>query len=116
MVIGDTKALQVRVDIDEISANLFEPGQPATAFLKGNSQLSFPLAFHHVQPFMVPKTSLTGASTERVDVRVLQVLYTFTPPRFPVYVGQQVDIHIQRAKPSVQASTQPETLNSQGAL
>jgi len=99
VVLGDTRSLQVRVDIDEISANLFQSGQPAKAYLKGNSELSFPLTFDHVQPYMVPKTSLTGASTERVDVRVLQVVYTFTPPSFPVYVGQQVDVHIQIEPP-----------------
>jgi multidrug efflux pump subunit AcrA (membrane-fusion protein) len=109
VVLGDTKALQVRVDIDEISANLFQPNQPATAFLKGNSELSFPLTFDHVQPYMVPKASLTGANTERVDVRVLQVIYTFTPPKFPVYVGQQVDIHIQTAKPSFKTRSLPSS-------
>jgi hypothetical protein len=43
----------------------------------------------------VPKTSLTGASTERVDTRVLQVIFSFAPPKdYPVYVGQQIDAFI----------------------
>jgi HlyD family secretion protein len=45
---------------------------------------------------VIPKRSLTGASTERVDTRVLQVIYRFpnTLGR-PVYVGQQVDLFIE---------------------
>jgi len=44
----------------------------------------------------VPKVSLTGASTERVDTRVLQVIYAFERPQNrPVYVGQQVDLFVK---------------------
>ena len=62
------------------------------ASLKGDSSKKFPIKFVRVQPYMVPKTNLSGMSTERVDVRVLQVIYDFAPPNFPVYVGQQVDV------------------------
>jgi hypothetical protein len=44
----------------------------------------------------VPKVSLTGSSTERVDTRVLQVIYSLTRPSDPpLYVGQQVDVFIE---------------------
>ena len=43
---------------------------------------------------MVPKRSLTGDSTERVDTRVLQVLYAFDGGKLPIYVGQQMDVFI----------------------
>jgi HlyD family secretion protein len=44
----------------------------------------------------VPKKALTGASTERVDTRVLQVLYRFHQRKdFSLYVGQQLDVYIQ---------------------
>src|SRR5262249_39172606 len=42
-----------------------------------------------------PKRSLTGASTERVDTRVLQILYSFEREALPVFVGQQVDVFIE---------------------
>jgi HlyD family secretion protein len=45
----------------------------------------------------VPKRSLTGESTERVDTRVLQALYTFPRSALPVYVGQQMDVFIESA-------------------
>jgi hypothetical protein len=45
---------------------------------------------------VVPKKSLTGENTERVDTRVLQIIYRFDRPPFPVYAGQQVDVFIER--------------------
>jgi hypothetical protein len=41
------------------------------------------------------RRSLTGESTERVDTRVLQVLYSFQPGDRPIYVGQQMDVFIK---------------------
>jgi hypothetical protein len=52
-----------------------------------------------VEPFVVPKKSLTGDTTERVDTRVLQVIYEFDPAgRPPLFVGQQVEVFIDAAK------------------
>jgi HlyD family secretion protein len=94
MLIGETDQLQIRVDIDEVNANRVKPNMPAMAILRGNAQQRFRLVFDRVIPYMVPKTQLSGAASERVDVRVLQLIYTFTPPDFPVYVGQQVDVYL----------------------
>jgi hypothetical protein len=44
---------------------------------------------------VIPKASLTGVSTERVDTRVLQVIYQFERPADrPIFVGQQMDVYI----------------------
>ena len=43
----------------------------------------------------MPKTSLTGASTERTDTRVLQVIYSFDHGALPVYIGQRMNVFIQ---------------------
>lgn len=94
ILFGETDRLQVRVDVDESSAARVKQGSPAVAFLKGDAARQFPLEFLRIEPFVQPKKSLTGDNTERVDVRVLQVIYRFTPPDFPVYVGQQVDVFI----------------------
>jgi HlyD family secretion protein len=67
------------------------------AYLKGSSRRTIPLAFVRIEPYIVPKKSLTGDNTERVDTRVLQIIYHFAPPAFPVYAGQQVDVFIERA-------------------
>jgi len=95
ILMGNVNALQVRVDIDEVLAPQVQAGMHAKAFIKGNSKLSFPLNFERIEPFMVPKVSLTGGTAERNDVRVLQVIYRFTPPAgFSIYPGQQVDVYL----------------------
>jgi multidrug resistance efflux pump len=94
VLFGNTGSLLVRVDVDEINASHVRQGSSATATLKGDSSRRFPLQFVRIVPYMVPKQSLTGSNSERVDVRVLQIEYRFPPPSFPVYVGQQVDVFI----------------------
>jgi HlyD family secretion protein len=96
MILGDLDHLQVRADVDEQNAARLQPGQIATAYLKGDTTAPIDLRFVRIEPFVVPKVSLTGASTERVDTRVLQVIYSFERPTDrPVYVGQQVDLFVR---------------------
>jgi HlyD family secretion protein len=95
MLLGNTDVLNVRVDIDENDAWRMDTARPAMAFVRGNRDLSTPLHFVRVEPYVVPKKSLTGDSTERVDTRVLQGLYSFDPKSLPVYVGQQMDVFIE---------------------
>ncbi len=94
LVFGDVERLHVRVDIDENDAWRFRPGARAEANVRGNRALKTALEFVRVEPYVVPKRSLTGESTERVDTRVLQVLYAFDPGALPVYVGQQMDVFV----------------------
>jgi HlyD family secretion protein len=95
MVFGAGKGLHVRADIDENDAWRVRPGSPAIARLRGNSRISFPLEFVRFEPYVIPKKALTGAVTERVDTRVLQVVYQFKDPPAQVFNGQQLDIFIQ---------------------
>ncbi len=96
MILGDTDKLQIRADIDEQNATRIRAGQPAYGYLKGDPTVTFPLEFIRVEPYVIPKISLTGSSTERVDTRVLQVIYSLTRPlEPPLYVGQQVDVFIE---------------------
>lgn len=94
VMMGDLSKLHVRVDVDESDAWRLEPGAKARAFVRGNGQLSAELEFVRVEPYVVPKRSLTGESSERVDTRVLQVLYSFDRTALPVYVGQQMDVFV----------------------
>lgn len=96
MVIGDDMRLYLRVDIDEFDAWRVRSDAAAEAFVRGTSGVHTALHFERVDPYVVPKTALTGSSTERTDARVLQVLYSFAPASLPgAYVGQQVDVFIQ---------------------
>lgn len=95
VVLGATDVLHVRVDVDENDAWRFKPGAAAVGFVRGNSGLSTKLEFVRIEPFVIPKRSLTGASQERVDTRVMQVLYSFPRSALPVYVGQQMDVLVE---------------------
>jgi multidrug efflux pump subunit AcrA (membrane-fusion protein) len=95
LLLGDTSTLHVRVDIDENDGWRLKPGTPAKAFLRGNSAISFDLSFAYIEPYVLPKVELSGASTERVDTRVLQVVYSARKGDLPIYAGQQVDIYIE---------------------
>lgn len=96
MVLGDDTQLYLRVDVDEYDAWRIRPDVPAVAFVRGNPDLHARLRFERVDPYVVPKTSLTGGSTERTDTRVLQVIYSFDPAMLPgTYVGQQMDVFIE---------------------
>ena len=96
MILGEVNTLQIRADVDEQNAPLVSPNQPAVAYLKGDTKNKIPLRFVRIEPFVVPKKSLTGDSAERVDTRVLQIIFQMDRPPTPVYVGQQVDVYIQR--------------------
>ncbi|SKB08361.1 RND family efflux transporter, MFP subunit [Prosthecobacter debontii] len=95
MILGDLDKLQIRADVDEQNAVRVRPGEDATAYVKGDAVNGIPVKFVRIEPFVIPKQSLTGASTERVDTRVLQVIYELTVPAgMNLYVGQQVDVMI----------------------
>jgi HlyD family secretion protein len=96
MILGETERLQIRADVDEQNAPLVVANEPAVAFLKGDTKSPIPLRFVRIEPYVVPKRSLTGDTTERVDTRVLQIIFEFERPATPLYVGQQMDVFIQR--------------------
>jgi len=95
MIVGNLDELHIRVDIDENDAWRFRPNSKAVAYLRGNRRFRTDLTLAWVEPFVVPKKSLTGDSTERVDTRVLQAIYSFDRKKLPVFVGQQMDVFIE---------------------
>lgn len=95
MVLGNLEQVHVRVDIDENDAWRFDKNSKAVAFLRGNRDFKVDLNLAYVEPYVVPKKSLTGDSNERVDTRVLQALYSFDRKQLPIYVGQQMDVFIE---------------------
>jgi HlyD family secretion protein len=93
-VLGNVDLLHVRVDIDEQDIHRFVPGAPAVATVRGRADHELALKFVRVEPYVVPKRSLTGDTTERIDTRVLQVIYQIESQGERLYVGQQVDVCI----------------------
>jgi HlyD family secretion protein len=104
VVLGHVGRMHVRVDISEHDIDRFVRGAPARAVTRGQAQQQYPLHFVRVEPYVVPKKSLTGDNTERVDTRVLQVIYRLAGAEGRVYVGQQLDVFLDVGEQSRLAS------------
>jgi HlyD family secretion protein len=82
--------------VDEILVNRL-PGASeihAQMFIRGTN-IRVPLEYVRVQPYVSPKIQLSNQRTERVDVRVLPVLFRFDKPKdVQLYPGQLVDVYI----------------------
>jgi HlyD family secretion protein len=88
--------LGVRCYIDEILIPRLPPAarMQAKMFVRGTN-VSVPLEFVRVQPYVSPKIQLSNERTERVDLRVLPVIFRFTPPKgVELYPGELVDVYV----------------------
>jgi HlyD family secretion protein len=88
--------LGVRCYIDEILLQRLPESEQIKAqmFIRG-TDIRVPLEYVRTQPYVSPKIQLSDQRTERVDVRVLPVIFRFTPPKgVQVYPGQLVDVYI----------------------
>jgi hypothetical protein len=104
ILLGNLDRLHVRVDIDENDAWRFSKESPAVAYIRGNSDLKVGIRFEYVEHYVVPKRSLTGESTERVDTRVMQVVYSFDRRELEVIPGQLMDVFIDDRSSQASAS------------
>ncbi len=78
--------LQVRAYLDEILVPRLPPPVDITAkmFIRGLDNISVPLQFVRIQPYVTPKIELSDQRTEKVDVRVLPILNPKSdPPGLP---------------------------------
>ena len=100
ILLGDLDQLRIRADIDEQDIPRFQTTGRATATLRGAADKQLKLVFVRVEPYVIPKKAFTGDNTERIDTRVLQVLYEIDSEQSGVYVGQQVDVSIETESPS----------------
>jgi multidrug efflux pump subunit AcrA (membrane-fusion protein) len=91
---GETRPLHVRIDIDEEQAGRVALGAAATVSPRGAAERQVQATFVRAEPQVVPKRSLTNSAQERVDVRVLQVIYALPQTDGLFRVGQQVDAFI----------------------
>jgi multidrug efflux pump subunit AcrA (membrane-fusion protein) len=93
---GETNPLHIRVDVDENEAVRVELGAPAIVSPRGAAEIQVEATFVRAEPQVVPKRSLTNSAAERVDVRVLQLIYALPQSaEADVFrVGQQIDAFI----------------------
>ena len=98
VALGALNQLHVRVQIDEMDAWRFRSDAKAVASPRGGARGQFPLKLLRVVPLIVPKKLLSGDSTERVDVRVMEVEYELENPHtMALLPGQMVDVFIEAA-------------------
>lgn len=95
ITMGQIDPLHVRVDIDESEIPRFRKDAVATATLRGSSGKGVQLTYVRTEPLVIPKRNLTGTVAERVDTRVMQVIYSVSPQAIGATVGQQVDVYIE---------------------
>jgi HlyD family secretion protein len=88
--------LAVRCYIDEILVSrLPAPERIRAEMSLRGTEVRIPLEFVRVQPYVSPKIELSDQRQERVDLRVLPVIFRFTPPRgVRTYPGQLVDVYV----------------------
>ena len=98
MIMGGTKPLHLRVQIDENDVWRYEKDAPAKAFLKSNKEINFPLTLVRVEPYAQSKQQLSGDSTEKVDTRVLEVVYKIDGDSKNLVIGQQLDVFVEASK------------------
>lgn len=111
ILMGNLDSIHIRVNIDQEDIPRLTFNAPAVARIRGDSNSApLSLTFVRLEPFVVPKTSLTGANIERVDTRVVQLIYAADPHdplvrAHKVLVGQLVDVFIDtKARPKPESS------------
>jgi multidrug efflux pump subunit AcrA (membrane-fusion protein) len=97
MTMGNVEPLHVRAELDETDAWAAAPDARAFARVRGRADLSASLRFVRREPLLKPKRTLTGDGNERVDTRVLEVIYALDNGALNAFVGQQVDVFVERA-------------------
>lgn len=95
VLLGAVDPMHVRVDIDENDAWRFRSGAAAEGAVRGNRDIKTALRFEYLEPYVVPKKSLTGDTSERVDTRVMQAVFSFERGALPIQIGQQMDVFVE---------------------
>jgi HlyD family secretion protein len=87
--------LAVRCYVDEILVSrLPSPWHIQAQMSIRGTDIKVPLEFVRVQPYVSPKIELSNQRQEKVDLRVLPVIFRFEKQDAPVYPGQLVDVFI----------------------
>jgi multidrug efflux pump subunit AcrA (membrane-fusion protein) len=94
VILGEGPPFHLRVEIDEEQIARFRPDASACAVPHGQTDPSVTLRLVRVEPLVVPRHTFIGDPRERVDSRVLQVIYELKEGTTPLHVGQRLDVFI----------------------
>lgn len=97
LVLGDLSELHVRAQVDEEDMPIVRMGAKAVGRIRGSLKVEVPLTMLRIEPLAGAKRQISGASTELVDTRVVEVIFRAdraadAPPMYP---GQVVDVYIE---------------------
>ncbi len=96
LVIGDLSHLMVRAQVDEEDIALVTPDAQALARTRGAAPKELSLRLVRIEPYARGKTDLLGTNTERVDTRIIDVVFEIVGDAPPgVYPGVSVDVFIK---------------------
>ena len=95
ITMGNIDVLHIRAEIDEEEVPRFRREAKAWASARGKPDMRYPLTFIRVEPLLIPKRSLNGNVSERIDTRILQIVYRLDQKGIEVFSGQQVDVFIE---------------------
>lgn len=93
MTLGVARPLHVRVEFDEADAARLSATARATGTLRGRADERIALRYVRTEPAVTEKRALSGGA-ERVDTRVVEVIYAFDPARNPAFLGQRMDVFV----------------------
>ena len=93
---GKQESLAVRCYVDEILISRLPTPEHIRAQLSiRGTDIKVPLEFVRVQPYVSPKIELSNQRQEKVDLRVLPVIFRFKKKNLSrIYPGQLVDVYI----------------------
>jgi len=95
MILGDTDELFLRTTINQLDIPYYHSNASAVAFLQDDAKNKYPLEFIRIEPYLVNKQHLTNDVAEKVDTRVLQIIYKIAKKDPSLFVGQQMDVFIE---------------------
>jgi HlyD family secretion protein len=95
ITLGVTDPLHIRVDIDESEIPRFDSSTKAYGSVRGLPEMKVLLQYVRTEPYVIPKKTLNGSVSERVDTRVMQIIYSVSPMVINAVTGQQVDVYIE---------------------
>ncbi len=94
-VVGDTTTLRIRARVDEEDAPQLVEGAKGQARIRGVQTESVELRMIRIEPLAEPKMNLMGTTTERVDTRVIEVIFeVIGKSKLRMFPGQAVDVFI----------------------
>lgn len=117
LILGDTSALNIRAQVDEddlplLTRRAVDKSAPlaAVARTRGALPITLDLELLRVEPLARRKSDLSGSNAERIDTRVVDVVFRVKAadkPELGLVPGQAVDVFIDAPEPSGGGASEP---------